>query len=122
MTTQEVANKLVRLCREGKYEEAHELYADDAVHAEMPGFPNQITEGKENILKAYHSWQENVEETHGSTVGDPIVAGNHFAVTMTLDITFKGKGRQQVEEICNYQVDNGEIKKVSFFYDTSGGA
>ena len=41
MTTQEVADKLVGLCREGKYEEAYGLYAKDAVSVEMPGVPNE---------------------------------------------------------------------------------
>ncbi len=117
MTTQEVADKLVGYCREGKYVEAYALYADDAVSVEMSGMPNQVTEGKDNILNAYKEWEATIEEMHGGTVGDPVVAGNHFMVPMSMDATFKESGRWAMEELCVYQVENGQIKKVSYFYE-----
>lgn len=119
MTTQDVADKLVSLCREGKYDEAYGLYAKDAVSVEMPGMPNEITTGIDNILKGYEQWANSIEEMHGGSVGDPMVAGNHFVVPMTSDATFKGMGRCKMEELCVYEVENGEIKKASFFYDPS---
>ena len=119
MTTQEVADKLVGLCREGKYEEAYGLYAQDAVSVEMPGMPNEITAGLDNILKGFAQWASNIQEAHGGTVGDPVVVGNHFTVPMTSDVTFKDGNRMNMEEICLYQVENGKIKKASFHYDTS---
>ena len=36
---------------------------------------------------------------------------------MTLDATFKSRGRMQMEEICLYQVKNGKIVREQFFYD-----
>lgn len=119
MNTQEVADKLVALCREGKYDQAYGLYADDAVSVEMPGVPNEVTEGIENILKGFEEWANNIQEAHGGTVGDPVVAGNHFAVPMTSDVTFKDGRRVDMEEIALYQVENGKIKKASFHYDRS---
>ncbi|MFD2100223.1 SnoaL-like domain-containing protein [Flagellimonas iocasae] len=119
MSTQEVADKLVALCREGKHAEAYELYAKDAVSLEMPGMPNEVTEGLDNILKGFQQWVEGIKETHGGTVGDPVVAGNHFAVAMTSDATFKDGTRMNMEEVALYQVQDGKIKKVSFHYDTS---
>ncbi|MBS9461231.1 nuclear transport factor 2 family protein [Flagellimonas sp. 389] len=119
MTTQEVADKLVSLCREGKYDEAYGLYTKDAVSLEMPGVPNEKTEGLDNILKGFEQWASNIEETHGGTVGDPVVMGNHFSVPMSSDVTFKGMGRCKMEELCVYEVENGKIKKVQFFYDPS---
>ncbi|MEZ4809875.1 MAG: nuclear transport factor 2 family protein [Allomuricauda sp.] len=119
MTTQEVADKLVGLCREGKYEEAYGLYAQDAVSVEMPGMPNEMTAGLDNILKGFAQWASNIQEAHGGTVGDPVVVGNHFTVPMTSDVTFKDGNRMNMEEICLYQVENGKIKKASFHYDTS---
>ena len=119
MTTQEVANKLVDLCREGKYEEAYGLYADDAISVEMPGVPNERTEGLQNIIQGYAQWASNIEEAHGGTVGDPMVVGNHFVVPMTSDVTFKQGGRINMEEFCMYQVEGGKIKKAQFFYDPS---
>ena len=58
-----------------------------------------------------------VENFHGGEVSDPVVTGNWFALTMTLDATFKGRGRTKMEEVCVYQVRNGKIVKEQFFYD-----
>ena len=119
MTTEEVAQKLVRLCKEGKYPEAYDLYADDAVSVEMDGWlaGEQVTKGKANILEGFNQWQSNIQEMHGGSVGDPVVAGNHFVVPMTSDVTFKQGGRVQMDELCVYEVANGQIKKALFFYE-----
>ncbi len=116
MTTQEVANKFVNLCKEGKYDEAYGMYADNAVSEEMPGIPNHITTGKANIIKEYQQWAENIEEMHGGSVGDPMVAGNHFVVPMSMDATFKDRGRQQMDELCVYQVENDQITRATYHY------
>jgi len=118
MTTKEVANRLVSLCREGKYEEAYnELYAENAISQEMEGMPNALTQGKKEIIEGFHQWQNNIQEMHGGEVGEPLIAGNHFAVPMSYDITFKEGGRQAMEEICMYQVQNGQITKASYHYE-----
>ena len=121
MSTQEVADKLVNFCREGKYDEAYNLYADDAVSKEMSFMPNNRTEGKENIIQEYQQWATGIEEMHGGEVGNPVVAGNYFAVPMSYDITFKDRGREQMEEICLYKVANGKIAEVSFHYEAPPG-
>ena len=47
MNTQEVANRLVELCRQGKNEDAiNELYADNIISREPAGTPMEHTEGK----------------------------------------------------------------------------
>lgn len=119
MTTEEVAQELVRLCKEGKYPEAYDLYAEDAVSVEMDGWiaGEQITKGKANILEGFNQWQSNIQEMHGGSVGDPVVAGNHFVVPMTSDVTFKQGGRVQMDELCVYEVADGQIKKAQFFYE-----
>jgi len=116
MTTQEVAEKFVTFCKEGKYDEAYGMYAEDAVSEEMPGIPNHITKGKENILKEFQQWNERVEEMHGGSVGEAVVAGNHFVVPMSMDATFKDRGRQQMDELCVYQVENGMITRATYHY------
>ena len=52
-TTQEIADRLVQLCREGKYEEAqNELFSDDAESIEPPGAPGlQSVKGIDQIKK-----------------------------------------------------------------------
>lgn len=119
MTTEEVAQKLVHLCKEGKYLEAYDLYAEDAVSVEMDGWVagEQITKGKSNILEGFNQWHSNIQEMHGGSVGDPVVAGNHFVVPMTSDVTFKQGGRVQMDELCVYEVADGQIKKAQFFYE-----
>ncbi len=119
MTTEEVAKKLVRLCKEGRYPEAYDMYAEDAVSMEMDGWVagEQITKGKSNIFEGFNQWQSNIQEMHGGSVGDPVVAGNHFVVPMTSDVTFKQGGRVQMDELCVYEVANGQIKKAQFFYE-----
>lgn len=119
MTTQEIADKLVTYCREGKFNEAYSLYDQNAVSIEMPGVPNEVTKGLDNILEGFKLWGESIQETHGGSVGDPVVMGNHFVVPMTSDVTFKDGNRMNMEEICLYQVENGKITKASFHYDTS---
>ncbi|MEM8998682.1 MAG: nuclear transport factor 2 family protein [Bacteroidota bacterium] len=118
MTTKEVADKLVALCRENKYEEAYGLYADDAESIEMDGMPGEkVTKGKENIWNGYLQWAAGIEEIHGGSVGDAVVADNHFVVPMSMDATFKEGGRWAFEELCVYQVEEGKIKKAQYFYD-----
>jgi len=118
MTTQEVAEKLVSLCREGQYQDAYNLYADDAESIEMEGMPGEkITKGKENIWNSYLQWAESIEEMHGGSVGEPVVAANHFVVPMSMDATFKGQGRWAFDELCMYQVEGGKIKKAQYFYE-----
>lgn len=118
MTTQEVANQLVTYCQENNYKAAYDLYAEDAVSIEMDGMPGEkITTGKENIWNAYLQWEESIEEMHGGSVGEPVVAANHFVLPMSMDATFKGQGRMAFDELFIYQVENGKIKKAQFFYE-----
>lgn len=121
MSTQEVANQLVQMCREGKNMEAlQELYADNCTSREMPGMPNEFVEGKAALVEKSEGWYANVEEMHGGEVGDPCVVGNHFSCTMSFDITFKDRGRTQMEEICVFEVKDGKIVAEQFFYSMGG--
>lgn len=118
MSTQQTADRLVELCRKGENMQAlEELYADNCVSKEMPGWPNATVEGKEAITKKSEEWLANVEEFHGAQISDPQVAGNHFSCTMDMDVTFKDRGRQQMSEVCVYEVNNeGKIVNEQFFY------
>ena len=118
MTTQQIANRLVELCRQGQYETAQkELYADNAVSIEPDGSPmSGKTEGLEAIIAKGHQFMSMVEEMHGGTTSDPVVAGNVFSVAAVLDATYKGRGRSTMEEICSYKVKDGKIIVEEFFY------
>jgi ketosteroid isomerase-like protein len=120
MNTQQVAARLVELCRQGKYEQAQEeLYADDAVSIEMPGLPPGAlgnAGGMEAIREKSRKWAENIVEIHGGSVSDPVVARDWFSVAMGIDATYKDMGRMPMEEICVYRVRDGKIVHEQFFY------
>ena len=120
MNTQEIANRLAELCRQGKYEAAQkELYSSDAVSIEPDDSPGLKTvKGLEAIIEKGHQFQSMVEAVHSSTITDPIVAGNNFAVAAILDITMKGPGRVLMQELAVYEVKDGKIIKEQFFYQS----
>jgi hypothetical protein len=118
MNTQQIAKRLADLCRQGQFEAAQkELFADDAVsieHTPSPEFPKE-TKGLGAIIQKGHKWSEAVEQVHGCTTSDPLVSGNAIALTLTMDVTMKGRGRTKLEEICVYEVKGGKIASEQFF-------
>ncbi len=122
MTTKEVADKLVTLCRAGQWDRAqNELYADHACSIEPEGAPWPPVEGLDAIKKKGDQWAASVEETHNFEISDPVIGGNYFSLSMNNDITFKGMGRMTFEEICVYKVEDGKIVEERFFYQPAGG-
>lgn len=118
MTTQEVANQLIGLCREGKFDVAmQQFYSPEIVSIEGEGSPNPKLTGIEAVIEKSKQWVESVKEIHSIDVSDPIVAGNHFSCTMKNDITFKEMGRMTIQEICVYEVKDGKIVREQFFYN-----
>jgi hypothetical protein len=117
MTTQEIASRLVELCRQGQYETAQkELYADDAVSIEevaSPAFEKE-TKGLKAIIEKGHKFSAMVEEIHGGSISDPMVAGNSIAFELKMDATMKGMGRTEMSEICLYKVKDGKIVSEHF--------
>lgn len=117
MITQEVADKLVQLCREGKnYQAIDELYADNVISKEPKGSPMEVTTGKEAVKKKTRQWEESVEELHSAYCSGPIVADSHFSVVMEIDATYKERSRMKLREICVYEVKDGKIIADEFFY------
>jgi len=118
MTTQQIANRLAELCRLGQYEAAQkELYADDAISIEpyeTPEFAKE-TKGLDAIIEKGHKFESMVEEMHGGSVSEPLVAGNTFAFVMSMDMTMKGQGRMNMSELCVYQVKDGKVVSEEFF-------
>lgn len=117
MTTHEIAQRLVALCRETKWEEAQkELYAAEAVSIEpykTPAFEKE-TRGLPAILEKGRKFNAMIETIHSTSVSDPLVATNSFACTMSLDVTMKGQGRMQMRELCVYDVKDGKIVSEQF--------
>jgi hypothetical protein len=121
VNTEAVAKRLVELCRQGKFEDAqNELYSNDAVSIEMEGLPAGSignAKGLDAIREKGRQFNAGIEAVHGGSVSDPIVTGNWFSIVLTMDATFKGRGRVNMEEICVYQVRDGKIVREQFFYD-----
>lgn len=117
MKTEEIAQRLVALCREKKWEAAQkELYAADAISIEpyaTPGFEKE-TRGLPAIIEKGRKFDARVETMHALDVSEPVVAGNSFACTMHLDATFKGEGRMNMTELCVYDVKDGKIVSEQF--------
>jgi ketosteroid isomerase-like protein len=120
MTTQEVADTLVKLCSQGKFEEAtDELYAPDIVSMEAGAPPGGSRETKGIAgVKAKGEWWVANHDVHSVAVEGPLVAGSHFAVTFKMDVTFKPQSKRfTMEEIAVYKVANGKIVYEEFFYN-----
>ena len=117
-TTQDVANRLHELFKENKWMEAQqELFSEDAESIEPAHSPGlQSAKGKDAIRKKGEEFNNMVEEMHGGYVSEPIVAGNYIAVAMGIDATYKGMGRQKMDEIALYEVKDGKVVKEQFFY------
>jgi ketosteroid isomerase-like protein len=118
MTTQEIANSLVELCRKGDFEAAlTDLFSDDATSIEpyaTPAFEKE-TKGIQAIREKGEKWNSMVQEVHGITVSDPLIATNSFCCTMRLNVTMKEGGPMDMTELCVYEVKDGKVISEQFF-------
>lgn len=117
MNTAQIAARLVELCRRGDYFGAQrELYADDALSIEPDSTPNNTSKGRAALAEKSKKFEQ-AFEVHGATVGDPIMAAEYFACTMTVDATErKSKQRMNLAELCVYEVKDGKIVREQFFF------
>lgn len=123
MTVQEIANRLVELCRKGEWDTCYqELYSPEARSIEPEGTPDREVKGMDAFKAKGEKWQSMIQEVHSSEIGDPVVAGNHFSLTWKTNLTFKGApAPTDMDEICVYQVKDGKIVKEQFFYEPPQG-
>jgi hypothetical protein len=120
MTTHEVASRFNELAQTGRWDLIQsELFADNAVSIEPEkahAMGMNDAKGIEAIRKKGEDFNAMVEEMHGGYSSEPVVAGNHFCLAMGMDVTFKGAGRNKMDEIAVYEVKDGKIVKEQFFY------
>ena len=119
MTTQEVADQLVKLTSEGKFGEASEtLHSPDVVSMEAGAPPGGSRESKGiEAVKAKGEWWVANHEVHSMVVEGPLVAGAFFSVTYKADVTFKPANRRfLMDEVAVYKVPDGKIVYEEFFY------
>jgi hypothetical protein len=119
MTTKEIADRLVSLCRDGKNMQAmEELYSPDIVSMEAMDMPNQgRTSTGMAAVKAKSEWWISNHEIHSMGVGDPFISLDAFVVQFDIDVTFKPTGkRHQMSEVGFYRVEGGKVVREEFLY------
>ncbi len=118
MTTQEIANRLVELCREGKNEQAtRELCSPNIISIEPEGVPNRIQSGLEVIVQKGKDFEARLERMNSNVITDPLVADNFFSCAMLMNVNLKGVPHPvDLNEICVYTVAEGKIVREEFFY------
>ncbi len=88
----------------------------DCEQIEPAHAPNPSAYGLPAILEKERAFQANIIDVHGTTISEPVVAGNFFRVSLHFDLTLQGRGRLQLAEIGVYEVLNGKIRREQFFY------
>lgn len=118
LSIHEVAARFHELAQQEKWFEIQdEFFADDVKSIEpvgSPYFPNE--EGKAAVRKKGEDFVKRIEAAHRLHTGEPLVAGNYFAVKREKDISVQGLGRIQIDQIMLYEVKDGEIVSEQFFY------
>ena len=119
MTTPEVANKFVELCRQGKnFDVMQQLYDENIVSVEAVRRKTGSfeTAGKAAVIQKSAEWA-GAYEIHGGAVDGPFLLSDKFAVVFEFDVTSKATGeRVKDREIAVYTVANGLIVREEFFY------
>ena len=118
MTTQEIAKRLVELCRKGDFDSAQaELFSEDAVSIEPYSTPNfeKETKGLKAIKEKGEKFNSMVQEMHDLTISEPLIAGNSFACALKMNVTMKEGGPMDMSELCVYEVKDGKIVSEQFF-------
>jgi SnoaL-like domain len=119
MNTQEIADRYVKLCQQGKMEAClDELYAKNAVSVEAispPGM-DKTAQGLDAIRAKGKTWGES-HVVHKAEVNGPFPHENRFAVRFVFDVTDKPSGkRSTMDEVGLFTIENGKITREEFFY------
>ncbi len=127
MTTKEIADQLVALCRAGRNIEAVDtLLSADVVSVEARGdetMPAQMS-GRD-VIRGKNQWWIDNHKIHSAEVKGPFPNGDRFAVIYKFVVTpvagpMAGK-KMRMEEVALYTVADGKVTREEFFYDMSGG-
>jgi hypothetical protein len=117
MNTEEVATKLVELCRNAEWRKAlDELYAKDIVSVEAHEMENMPAEmrGIDQVRGKTDWWEKNME-VHSAKVSGPFVARDTFVVQFDIDVTDKASNkRMQMSEVGIYTVKDSKVAREEF--------
>jgi hypothetical protein len=114
MTTEDVASRLIQLCRKGEFILAEEeLYWQNAIHIEANG---EKFEGLNTLIIKEKLFLENILDKPSVTVSEPLIAGDFFTIAMHIEFTHKESGSRIIDEIIIYKVINGKIVFVACYF------
>jgi hypothetical protein len=117
MTNQEVANRLVALLREGKFETIYdELFHQDAHHIEPQSEYFADVKGVAAIKAKDAAMSENIAGVEGMEIGDAIVAKDYIAISYKMTVILKDGNKWPLDEIIVYKIENSKIISEQFFY------
>lgn len=118
MTNQQIANRLVELCSQGKnFDAMEELYSDDIVSVEASA-RGGVTDFKDKVpvIQKSRDWAA-AHEIHNLAIQGPYLCGDKFAVTFDIDVTHKASGqRVAFREVGVYFTADGKIYREEFYY------
>jgi hypothetical protein len=126
MSTTQVAQQLVEMCRKGQFMEAvNAHYAPNIVSVEPmsmgPSMP-QEARGLDAVRRKGEWWVAN-HEIHAMNASGPFVHGDQFIVIFDMDVTNKADGkRHKGSEAGVYTVANDKVVREEFFYGLPPGA
>ena len=121
MTTKEVAQRYYEMYQANKrLEIQNTMYGHDAVSTEPAHVAQRgmavVTTGLDAIKAKGEARRSMIEEIHGTICSEPLVAGNFFTVSLSQDVTFKGRPRATLAEIAVFEVRDGKIVHEQFFF------
>ena len=117
MNTEEVATKLVELCRNGEWMKAvDELYSKDIVSVEAREMENMPAEMRGiDLVRGKTTWWEQNMEVHSAKLSGPFLARDTFVVQFDVDVTDKASNkRTQMSEVGIYAVKDGKVAREEF--------
>lgn len=117
MNTEEVAKRVVELCRQQAWSEAVDtLYSPKIISVEAHGMDGGSPEMHGiDAIRGKVAWWTNAMEVHSMKVGDAFVAHDRFVVQYDMDVTEKeSKKRFQASEVGVYTVKDGKIVREEF--------
>ncbi|MGN6640660.1 MAG: SnoaL-like domain-containing protein [Mucilaginibacter sp.] len=113
----QIADRLAQLCRKQKFVEAYkELYAEEAESID-PMYSGMLP--AKGLITLIEREKQFLSKTniHTIEVSEPLIAGNHFAISIHMDFTMEDRGRKDVKELCVYHIKDGKIVRQQFFID-----
>lgn len=115
MSTIEIAEGLVAMCREGQFDAASEKFYDENIVSVEPDGDAREVQGMEAI-RGKIAWFNETFEVHSAKVDGPWINEPCFLVRFEIDFTTRATGeRGTMSEFGLYTVANGKIVHERFF-------